>query len=314
MTGDPATRDTRGAPAGTDPATRDISGAPAGARPRAGDFLTDLFRSPLDPGYAAAARRRAGRPAPTGVRHATAVGARAAALLGIGFVLAVAHQHVVAAQPQTTRARVGLAADVQARRAETDDLSRRADRLREQVAAERDAALSANGEGARLRDLEAGAGLAAVRGDGTVVRLADAAPPVDPVTGRPSTTNPGRVLDHDLQDVANELWRLGAEAIAINGERLTATTTIRAAGGAILVDFRPITAPYQVSAIGPHDVRSRFVASATAKRFRAYAATYRMQFSVRDRADLTLPAAGEPSLRYAHPIASPVPSASGGGR
>ena len=55
----------------------------------------------------------------------------------------------------------------------------------------------------------------------------------------------------DLQNVANALWAAGAEAIAINGQRLTATSTIRAAGNAILVDFRPVTSPYEVSAIGP---------------------------------------------------------------
>jgi uncharacterized protein YlxW (UPF0749 family) len=310
--------------------------SPAGERPRArpADFLTELFRNPLDPGYAQAARRRArGRP-PSGLRRGSALGARTTAPVVIGFLLAVAYHSAVTSQPETSRARAGLVADVRARRSTTDDLQKRADNLREQVSRERDAALSDSGESNRLRNLEADTGVAKVRGDGIVVRLVDAPPPVDPVTGKRSTTNPGRILDRDLQDISNELWRLGAEAIAINGERLTATTTIRAAGDAILVDFRPVTAPYEVAAIGPDGLRDAFNDSVTARRFRGYVDAYRMQFSVRQHTGMTLPAASEPQLRYAkpppppppppppssgpsgsrRPSGSPVPSASGGGR
>ena len=60
-----------------------------------------------------------------------------------------------------------------------------------------------------------------------------------------------RVLDRDLQDVVNALWREGVEGIAINGQRLTATTAIRAAGEAILVNYQPLNRPYVVSAVGP---------------------------------------------------------------
>jgi uncharacterized protein YlxW (UPF0749 family) len=304
------------------------SPAGEGSRARPADFLTELFRSPLDPGYAQAARKRAaGVPQPTALHRGSALGVRLAALVVIGFLLAVSYKYVVAAQPETSRARAGLVADARSRRATADELQKRADQVREQVAKQRDAALVGSGESGRLRNLEADAGLARVRGDGVVVRLVDAPPPVDPVTGKPTGDNPGRVLDRDLQDISNELWRLGAEAIAVNGVRLTGTSTIRAAGGAILVDFRPVTAPYEVSAIGPGDLRDTFTNSVTARRFRRYVDIYRMQFSVKRRTGMTLPAAGEPRLRYAQkppdtpgaggsrqPSASPVPSASGGGK
>jgi uncharacterized protein YlxW (UPF0749 family) len=283
---------------------------PTGDRPRGrpADILTELFRAPLDPGYVQAARRRAaGAPQPAGWRRGTALGIRLVALLAIGFLLAVSYRYAVAAQPETSRARAGLVADVRSRRAATDDLQKRADQLREQVVRARDAALADSGESARLRNLEANAGLARVHGDGVVVRLVDAPAPVDPVTGKQSSTNPGRILDRDLQDIANELWRLGAEAIGINGERLTTTSTIRTAGGAILVDFRPVTAPYEVSAIGPGEIKDAFNGSATAKRFRGYVGTYRMQFSVDQRDGMTLAAAVQPQLAYAQP---PLPSPS----
>jgi len=265
------------------------------------DFLTELFRNPLDAGYAEAARRRAAGPPPPPRQVRAGRAARAFVFALIGFLLTVAWQYAVAAQPGTSKARAGLVADVKARRAEADDLQRQADRLRDDVVKRRDAALAENGDEARrLRDLEAATGLASVRGDGVVVGLADAPPQVDPVTGK-AGTNLGAVLDRDLQDIANELWRDGAEAVAINEQRLTSTSTIRAAGGAILVDFRPVTGPYQVAAIGPGDLDKRFGGSATAKRFHRYTDLYGMRFEVTKKGGLTLPAAPEPQLRYARP-------------
>jgi uncharacterized protein YlxW (UPF0749 family) len=158
-----------------------------------------------------------------------------------------------------------------------------------------------------------------------VVRLVDAVPPVDPVTGKSTGKNLGVVLDRDLQRVTNELWHDGAEAIAINGERLSATSTIRTAGSTILVDFRPISSPYLVAAIGPADLDRRFTDSHTGQLFRAIATQYGMQVFVERNGDLTLPAAPDPQLHYAQPVpsatastpgssapGSPVPSSPGG--
>ena len=53
-----------------------------------------------------------------------------------------------------------------------------------------------------------------------------------------------------MQRVVNGLWESGAEAVAINGQRLTALSAIRAAGDAILVDNKPLVPPYTVLAVG----------------------------------------------------------------
>jgi uncharacterized protein YlxW (UPF0749 family) len=286
------------------------------ARYRQGvDFLLDLFRNPLEPGYADAARARAeGRGVGRGWRRAVARTARLVALALTGFLLAVSYQQAIAAD--TTRSRAQLLAEVRDRRAQTDELQRQADQLRDDVARARDEALGGDGtEVGRLRDLAAGTGLARVQGNGVVVTLADAPTPVDPVTGKPAGVNPGRVLDRDLQDVANALWRAGAEAIAVNGQRLAGTSTIRSAGGAILVDFRPVTSPYQVVAIGPDDLDTRLAGTVTARRFRHYVEAYRMRYEVRRAAGLVLPAVSDPHLRYARvPDGSPSPSPTGGTR
>lgn len=269
------------------------------------DLLTELFRHPLDPGYLAAARRRAaGRP--SAWQRVRRRSLSAVALLVVGFLLAVAYLQTVAEEPERTKVRAALAEQIMRREAETDELARQADRLREEVARQRDAALSGS-HAARLRELEAATGLARVRGDGVVVRVSDAPSETDVVTGA-GGTNLGRVLDRDLQHIANALWSAGAEAIAINGQRLTSTSTIRLAGSAILVDFRPVTGPYEVSAVGPDRMRERFQDSPTARLLRRLASEHGMGFGVRSVDDLTLPAAGEPQLRYARP--SPVPTGS----
>ncbi|MEV0129927.1 DUF881 domain-containing protein [Dactylosporangium sp. NPDC050688] len=283
---------------------------------RRDDLLGDLFRTPLDPGYAQAAARRAetGEPPPRWGRAA-----RAVTLAAVGFILAVAYHQAVAEAPSASRARDDLIADVRSRQRTAEDLQRQVDVLRAQVDQARDDALADASGAARLRGLAARTGTGKVTGDGVVVRVADAPPQIDPVTGTTAEENLGIVLDRDLQDVANGLFQAGAEAIAVNGQRLTATSTIRAAGGVILVDFKPVTSPYEVAAIGPPDLAGRFSSSATAKRFRRYVDNYRMQFGVKARKGLVLAAAPEPPLRYAHPPApSPSvpasPSPSGGRR
>lgn len=274
------------------------------------DFLTQLFQDPLDPGYAdAAARRRESGPA-TGWRRSAARTVSMLTLVAVGLLLTVAYRQTIAAEPTRSTVRAGLVAQIKAREAETDQLAQRADALRDEVARQRDLALSGS-DASRLRDLEAVTGLGRVRGDGVVVQVADAPTEPNAVTGA-GDTNLGRVLDRDLQDIANALWAAGAEAISINGQRLTATSTIRAAGSAILVDFRPITSPYEVSAIGPDEMERRFRDSAAARLLRSVSAEHGMSFGVRGVEDLTLPAAGEPQLRYAQPP-SPTPTLTGAG-
>ncbi|CAM5647734.1 membrane protein [Streptomyces purpurascens] len=53
-----------------------------------------------------------------------------------------------------------------------------------------------------------------------------------------------------MQRVVNGLWESGAEAVSINGQRLTALSAMRAAGDAILVDNKPLVPPYTVLAVG----------------------------------------------------------------
>jgi uncharacterized protein YlxW (UPF0749 family) len=312
MTDPQPTRPTGAPPEQTMPGSEaPVSG---GARTFAPDFLTDLFRNPLDAGYSDAAKRKAAKGADDPARRRFGFSLRMLALVATGLLLAVAYQQTIAAEPESSKVRSGLVSDVQQRQQETEALQKRADLLKAQVTTLRDSVL-VGADAQALRNLEARVGVGAVTGDGATITLSDGPVPVDPVTGKPDT-NPdhylGRVLDTDLQVIANELWRDGAEAVAINGQRLTSTSTIRTAGSAILVDFAPLTQPYRISAIGPSSLTGRFNASATASEYGRLHDTYGMRFSVAAHSDLNLPAATDVQLRYATPLrSSSSPAASG---
>jgi uncharacterized protein YlxW (UPF0749 family) len=299
-------------PAGSDAqrGNADAQRGNADAQPGAGDAAAagHVVPDPLDPGYADAAARRAETGGRTGARKQTAAVSAAVVLVMIGFLLVVAYRQTMAEEPARTQARGELVAQVEKRRDEVESLQGRADDLADEVAELRERQLS-DAAVAELRDLEAASGLATVRGNGTRITVADGPTSVDAVTGERRTE--GQVKDTDLQLAANALWASGAEAIAINGERLTATSTIRQAGEAILVDVRPVTTPYEVVAIGPRDLAEDFRDGYAGQFFETLSQRYGMSFDVTVVKDVTLEAAAELKLRVAEPsVAPPAPSGS----
>ncbi|BCJ77182.1 UPF0749 protein [Catellatospora sp. IY07-71] len=301
---------------GTGPVREERGPEPAPAAPRQWqtDMLSDLFRYPLDAGYAdAAAARRKHGPLPAGTRRVRRIVTVVACLI-IGVLFSVAYLQVVERAPGRATARAGLIRDIQQRQEHTDALARRAEALQAEVFELREEALADSSLG-QLREVEAAAGMRKVTGDGVVVTMADG----------PNAAGErlAQVLDVDLQLVTNALWASGAEAISVNGQRLTAATPIRAAGSAIVVGNAHVISPYEVAAIGPPDMADRFNETETASVYRAYAddKQYEMRFDVDERDDLELPAAVMPRLRYAtvpqpSPSGSPSPSTSpsGGGK
>jgi uncharacterized protein YlxW (UPF0749 family) len=61
------------------------------------------------------------------------------------------------------------------------------------------------------------------------------------------------VHDYDLLQITNELWAAGAEAIAINDQRIVGGTAIRCVGPTTLVNNVPVTAPYKFTVVGEAD-------------------------------------------------------------
>ena len=90
------------------------------------------------------------------------------------------------------------------------------------------------------------AGLVALKGPGVVISLDDseaAAPPLD-------SLNPYIVHEYDVRDVVNLMWLAGAEGVAVNDERIVASTSIYCVGSTIMVNDTRLSPPYLVRAIG----------------------------------------------------------------
>lgn len=288
---------------------------PAPPRASRGDsmsLLADLSRDALDPGYAERSERRRAAGQPTGSVRSTPVLVIGVAL--VGLLLATAAAQVRARSSVTESTRHALVAQVRERTAAVDRLQDSVEDLRSQTRRTRDDALALTATGTRvaqeLAALETVVGATAVHGPGVVVTLNDAAEatpgPGDP--RQPSTVDDGRVRDTDLQQVANGLWAAGAEAVAINGQRLTSLSAIRAAGEAILVSYRQLTPPYVLTAVGkPATLRSNFRANAGGAFLHLLEEGYGISSTVEEHADVTVPAAGALLVRRATPSAAATP-------
>jgi uncharacterized protein YlxW (UPF0749 family) len=268
-------------------------------------LLTSILERPLDPGYAAAAERReaAGLPRSTGTRTMTVV----VATVITGLLLSLGALALRRPSTSAQKARAELISQVESRRAAVDRQSAQLHALQDQVDSLQAEALAA-GQGdeaqRRLAVLSLAAGADAVTGPG--VRLViDDAPGSDAgsADGNPRTeaqSEDGKVLSKDLQVVVNGLWEAGAEAVAVNGQRLTSQSAIRFAGEAILVNFRPLTRPYTITAIGgPNALQSGFAESDAGSYLRALQDNYGIRASMDAVKSLTLPAASSLTVRSA---------------
>lgn len=300
-------------------------------RPKLGgmavSLLNELLTNTLDQGYAEAATRRASAAEEGTAAVATASAkVRARALVSVGLLLAgllggIGYGQARRSAPESARVKLALIHDIEQRTASSNALEHTLEQLGAQVARERDAALTASTQGTtmrtELRQLESQDGLLAVRGPGLTVTVGDAPPTeqTDPVTGQKVTIPPdenGRITDRDLQIIVNALWAVGAEAVAVDGRQLTATSTIREAGGAILVDFFAVTTPYTIEAIGdPDRLLPRFVDSRVGQQYQTYVGAYQIEFDARPSEELTLKAASGSDLEHATVLPSSAGTPSG---
>jgi uncharacterized protein YlxW (UPF0749 family) len=305
-----------------------VTGA-AGGRPRSlgASLLDAVLAETLDPAYAQAAAARAVRAAADPVAHESSRPRRrwraralvALTMAGAGLLMSVTYVQAAATAQGREQVRAVLIADIEQETALADELVAQLEKLQAEVSRTRDELLAASAVGQEALDdlarAQQGAAAVPVTGPGLLVTLANADPKADedPVGGSAEEDPRGRVRDGDLQLVVNALWAAGAEAISINGQRLGPTTAIRFAGEAVLVDFRPVTNPYQVSAIGdPETLKNRFLASPEVGALAVISESFGLRFDFAQEDELSLPAASTPELRFAVP-AVPAPDPSPGG-
>ena len=180
-----------------------------------------------------------------------------------------------------------LIALVNARQQRADALSVQLEQLRADVAAAEQSVSTAGAPSlrGRLEDVEALTGLTGLRGPGVRVTFSDA-------TGACSTgrVEDCRIQDVDLQLATNELWGSGAEGIAVNGERLITTTAIRSAGSSVLINYRVLTSPYVIEAVGdPEALQEQFLDSDLAGDFEVWGDVFGLGFAMESASDIVLP-------------------------
>jgi uncharacterized protein YlxW (UPF0749 family) len=281
-------------------------------------LLDDVLAETLDPAYAQAAARRAEEPVP---RRSSRGRLLVALVMGVaGVLVAVTYDQAAATSQGRQQVRAALIEDIQRSSDAGDDLTAELEELRVEVARTRDELLAASVVGQRALDevaaAEEGAAAVPVSGPGLLVTLANAESDADddPVGGTTEEDASGKVRDGDLQLVVNALWAAGAEAVSINDQRLGATSAIRFAGEAVLVDFRPVMNPYEIRAIGdPEDLSRNFLASPEVGALAAIAETFDLRFEFAQEDELNLPAASTLELRSADPVESNPSDTSPGG-
>lgn len=278
-------------------------------------LLNNVMDHSLDDGYAeASARRRAdgsaGLPRTLKSKLGLAAGLVVAALV---VTLGAAEARVSA--PVVAKEREELIDRINAETRAADTLESDVDKLRSDVSERQRKALEQHGgDQGELVALLSGA--TPVQGPG-VKLVVDDAKNTDQGGGGPressSFSDTGRVRDRDMQRVVNGLWESGAEAIAINGQRLTALSAIRAAGDAILVDNRPLVPPYTVLAVGDgKNLAAAFRDSADGQYLNALKESFDIRTSLSDQAEVRLPAAPSLIVRTAEPKAAGSDAAESG--
>ena len=170
------------------------------------------------------------------------------------LVVTVGAAQARVAAPVVAKEREELIDRIDRETAAADKLESTVDKLRDDVSAGSSEALKQQRRRRARRPGGLLSGAVAVHGPGVKLVVDDAKEATTGGDGGPRETSgfsdTGRVRDRDMQRVVNGLWASGAEAVSINGQRLTALSAIRAAGDAILVDNKPLVPPYTVLAVG----------------------------------------------------------------
>ncbi|NLU69962.1 DUF881 domain-containing protein [Streptomyces sp. HNM0574] len=268
-------------------------------------LLTNAMHHSLDDGYAQAAARR-GAEGRSGLPRSTrAKLGLAGGLLLAGLVVTVGAAQARSAAPELAKEREELVERIDQGSDRADALQKSVDGLRSDVETKQRRALEKHG-GDTSYEAALLSGAVPVKGPG-VKLVVDDAKDAKSEGGGPRESggfaDTGRVRDRDLQRVVNGLWESGAEAVSVNGQRLTSLSAIRAAGDAILVDNKPLVPPYTLLAVGPgQELSTDFQDSADGQYLHVLQENYGVRTSISTQDALRLPAAPSLTVRTAQPV------------
>ncbi|WP_193386490.1 DUF881 domain-containing protein [Streptomyces xiaopingdaonensis] len=269
-------------------------------------LLNNVMDHSLDEGYAEAAAREG-----TSGHSRLPRTRRAKAGLAVGLALAALVVTVGAAQarlaaPSLAKEKEELIDRIEDGTDNADQLQERVDGLRADVEKRQRQALQRHGD-ERDRSTALLSGALPVAGPGVKLVVDDAedteAGDGDGPRESSGFSDTGRVRDRDLQRIVNGLWESGAEAVSVNGQRLTSLSAIRAAGDAVLVDNKPLAPPYTLLAIGPgKDLSTAFQDSEDGRYLYVLRENYGVRTSISVQDEVRLPAAPHLSVRTAKPV------------
>lgn len=255
-------------------------------------LLTLVTAQSLDGDYQHVANRKSAAGQPQSSPHALRNAAVIIALFGLMTVIAFVQTERNAEDSEAGRQRLISSITQQrealaARQSRIGALRQENRELSSDVARVDTAASSVT---TAVQGIRAVSGFAAVTGPGVVVQLDDSA------DGSPD----GRVRDQDLSVLLDGLWVAGAEAISVNGHRLTPLTGVRNVGVAVHIKAQPLKPPYVIRAIGnPNTLQSLFIESGPGVTFTALRNAYGFLFEMDNSRSLSLPASRSPRLRSA---------------
>ena len=137
-----------------------------------------------------------------------------------------------------------------------------------------------------------------VSGPGVQITLSDA-----PAGQVPAGATPDDLVIHqqDIEDTMNALWSGGAEAMTVQGVRVTDRTVIRCIGNVILVDGTSFSPPYVFQAIGdPAALHAAVASNPRMVNYQAYVAKYGLGWDMQTKDALSFaPATTSLTVNYA---------------
>lgn len=109
------------------------------------------------------------------------------------------------------------------------------------------------------------------------------------------------VHQQDIQAVVNALWAGGAEAMALQKQRVISTTGIKCVGNTVVLHGVPYAPPYEITAIGDlESLRVSLASSDYIDGYKSYVEAHNLGYDVSTDNDVTMPAYdGSSDLRYA---------------
>ncbi len=165
----------------------------------------------------------------------------------------------------------------------------------EKIAAKEEGVLTSYSS--NLEEAKLALGLMGLEGPGIIVTIGDN-------SNVPPGEDPNNYIihDYDLRVLVNALWEGGAEAIALNNQRLIFTSAIRCAGSTILVNSTRLVSPYEIKAIGDFkNLKNALETNRDASLLcQKYAPNYGLLLKIEEKKFLRIPGySGSLNVKYA---------------